>query len=94
MSINWIFGHGPHGHDILQMVITSTQTEEVTDHLGCLFCCYMFSRITALLYSPSQAHRGDQPGSAHTVKAPAFPIPSGGRVWSTVLDGVGTSDRA
>ena len=49
------------------------------------------------LYSPSKPHRGDQAGSAHTVKAPAFPIPSddqGGRVCSTVLDGVGTSDRA
>ena len=30
------------------------------------------------LYSPSQPRRGDQAGSAHTVKAPAFPIPSGG----------------
>ena len=30
------------------------------------------------LYSPSQPHRGDQPGSAHTVKAPAFPILSAG----------------
>ena len=30
------------------------------------------------LYSPSQLHWGDQAGSAHTVKAPAFPIPSGG----------------
>ena len=31
-----------------------------------------------ILYSPSQPHRGDQADLAHTVKAPAFPIPSGG----------------
>ena len=31
-----------------------------------------------ILYSPIQPHRGDQAGSAHTVKAPAFSIPSGG----------------
>ena len=31
----------------------------------------------ANLYPPSQPNRGDQAGSAHTVKAPAFPIPSG-----------------
>ena len=34
--------------------------------------------VTVYLYSPSQPRRGDQAGSAHTVKAPAFPIPSGG----------------
>ena len=32
------------------------------------------------LYSPSQPHGGDRAGSAHTVKAPAFPIPLRGAV--------------
>ena len=36
------------------------------------------SKTVQILYSPSQPHRGDQAGSAHTVKAQAFPIPSGG----------------
>ena len=34
------------------------------------------SESVYFLFSPSQRHRGDQAGSAHTVKAPAFPIPS------------------
>ena len=42
------------------------------------------TKSSNFLYSPSQPHRGDQAGSAHTVKAPAFPIPSGwkGLVYS------------
>ena len=36
--------------------------------------------LKCILYSPSQPHRGDQAGPAHTVKAPAFPIPSGGEI--------------
>ena len=37
-----------------------------------------FMTVLDILYSPSQPHRGNQAGSAHTVKVPAFPIPSGG----------------
>ena len=37
-----------------------------------------------ILYSPSQPNRGDQAGSAHTVKAPAFHIPSRGE--SIIVD--------
>ena len=36
-------------------------------------------------HSPSQTHRGDQAGSAHTITAQALLSHQGGRVWSTVL---------
>ena len=38
----------------------------------------ILAAVQKILYSPSQPHRNDQAGSAHTVKTPAFPIPSGG----------------
>ena len=46
------------------------------------FCLTFPNQHIEILYSPSQPHRSDslsdQAGSAHTVKAQAFPIPSGG----------------
>ena len=48
-----------------------------------------FVPLFNILYPPSQhilAHKGDQAGSAHTVMAQAFPIPSGGEC---LVDGVG-----
>ena len=42
------------------------------------FICTKYARYVEILYPPSQPHRGDQAGLAHTVKAAAFPIPSGG----------------
>ena len=54
--------------------------------------------ISYILYLPSVPHRDDQAGSAHTVKVQGHCWLSssyqGGRVCSTVLIGVGTSDQA
>ena len=49
------FGHLSHcayGNHVLQMVITSRQTGGVTDHFGCLFCCYILLCINAYYYIP------------------------------------------
>ena len=52
--------------------------------------------MTKAMNNKDKYARLDKAGLAHTVKAPAFPIPSGGEglVYSLRLDGVDTSDRA